>query len=127
MEEIDFESDSFEDIVAKDGRYHPRAYALLADVIAFLGGEGTKKRNRHFDSAAVMAEFRDRALDQYGPLAYTVLTEWGVTRCEDIGEMMFNLVDSGRVKKDDGDTPESFIGGYDFKEAFLGPYGTDPA
>ena len=33
MEEIDFESDTFEDIVAKDGRYNARAYALLMDVI----------------------------------------------------------------------------------------------
>ena len=28
------------------------------------------------------------------------------------------------VKKDESDTPESFVGGYDFKEAFLGPYQT---
>ena len=36
--------------------------------------------------------------------------------------MMFNLTESGRIRKDEDDTPESFSGGYDFKEAFLGPY-----
>ena len=41
---------------------------------------------------------------------------------EDVGEMMFNLTESGRIAKDEDDTPESFAGGYDFKEAFLGPY-----
>ncbi len=117
MEEIDFESDSFADIVAKDGRYAPRAYALLMDVIHYLD-EGEK----HMTGYDILEEFKERALDQYGPLTYTVLTEWGVKSCEDIGEMMFNLTEGRRVRKDDEDTPEAFVGGYDFKEAFLGPY-----
>ena len=117
MEEIDFESDTFEDIVAKDGRYNARAYALLMDVIHYLG-EGGKRMG----AADILEEFKERALDQYGPLTYTVLTEWGVGSCEDIGEMMFNLTEGHRVRKDEDDTPESFLGGYDFKETFLGPY-----
>ena len=36
--------------------------------------------------------------------------------------MMFNLTENNRVRKDENDTPESFANGYDFKEAFLGPY-----
>lgn len=117
MDEIDFESDTFEDIIAKDRRYDGRAYALLMDVVHYLGKEG-----KHMSAADIMDEFRERVLDQYGPLAYTVLSEWGVTCCEDLGEMMFNLTDFHRVRKDPDDSPESFIGGYDFKEAFLGPY-----
>lgn len=119
MEEIDFESDSFEDIVAKDNRYDARAYALLMDVVKFLG-----ECKNHVSGEDILEEFKERTLDQYGPMAYTVLTEWGVTRCEDIGEMMFNLSDAKRVRKDENDTPESFVGGYDFKEAFQGPYTT---
>ena len=117
MDEIDFASDGFEDIVAKDRRYDARAYALLMDVVHYLG-EG----DRHMTGEDILEEFRDRALDQYGPMAYTVLTEWGLGRCEDIGEMMFNLVEAHRIRRDEGDTPESFVGGYDFREAFLSPY-----
>ena len=112
MEEIDFASDTFDDIVAKDSRYDARAYALLMDVVH-------RREQGDFD---LLDEFRETALDQYGPLAYTVLTEWGVTCTEDIGEMMFNLADGRRVERKDDDTPESFAGGYDFREAFLGPY-----
>lgn len=118
MEEIDFNSDTFEDVVAKDSRYDARAYALLADVVHYLSGEDGK----HVSGEEILDEFKERALDQYGPLAYTVLTEWGVGCTEDIGEMMFNLTESGRIHKDENDTPESFSGGYDFKETFLGPY-----
>ena len=119
MQEIDFDSDSFADIVAKDSRYAARAYALLTSVIHVLSEGG-----KHISGEEILEEFRETALDQYGPLAYTVLTEWGVKRCEDIGEMMFNLVDSGRVHRDENDSAESFVGGYDFKEAFLGPFDT---
>ena len=108
MEEIDFEADTFEDIVAKDDRYDGRAYALLMDVVHYLTKDG--------------AHAGATALDQFGPLAYRVLTEWGLKSCEDIGEMMFNLAESHRIGKDENDTHESFIGGYDFEEAFLGPY-----
>ena len=118
MEEIDFDSDTFEDIVAKDSRYDARAYALLMDVIGYLGGE----EHKHMTGADILDEFKERALDQFGPLTYTVLTEWGLHATEDIGEMMFNLVDGKRVHKDEDDSPESFLGGYDFKETFLGPY-----
>ena len=112
MEEIDFDSDSFEDIVAKDSRYDARAYALLMDAVR-------RRKEADFD---LLDEFRETALDQYGPMAYTVLTEWGVTCTEDIGEMMFNLAESNRVERESGDTPESFAGRFDFKEEFLGPY-----
>lgn len=121
MEEIDFDTDSFADIIAKDDRYNPRAYALLMDVIGFLGGENGDK---HMSGEEILDEFRERALDQYGPLTYRVLLEWGVKSTEDIGEMMFNLAESHRIGRDDGDSAESFVGGYDFKEAFLGPYAT---
>ncbi len=117
MNEIDFSADSYEDILAKDSRFNARAYALLMDCVHFLG-EG----NRHMSGEDILEEFKERALDQYGPLTYTVLTEWGLKCTEDIGEMMFNLTDSNRIHKDENDSAESFAGGYDFKEAFLAPY-----
>lgn len=114
MDSIDFHSDRFEDIAAKDRRYDPRAYALLMDVVRYLGGNG----DGHMSAGDVLEEFKERTLDQYGPLSMAVLSEWGVKSCEDIGEMMFNLVESRRIGRDEGDSPEAFAGGYDFHEAF---------
>ena len=74
MEEIDFTSDTFDDIIAKDPRFNARAYALLMDVVHALTKDGA-----HTTGEDVLDEFRETALDQYGPLAYTVLTEWGAT------------------------------------------------
>ena len=112
MQEIDFDSDAFDDITAKDSRFSARAYAVLMDVVR-------RRKEGDFD---LLDEFRETVLDQYGPLSYTVLSEWGVTCTEDVGEMMFNLAEAHRVEREEGDTPESFAGRYDFKEEFLGPF-----
>ena len=117
MDAIDFNSDSFSDIMAKDDRYQPRAYALLMDVVQFLGTNG-----KPMTSEDIMDEFRDRTLDLFGPLSLAVLREWGVTKCEDLGEMMVNLAETHRVGRNSGDKPDDFVGGYDFQEAFLDPY-----
>jgi uncharacterized repeat protein (TIGR04138 family) len=85
--------------------------------VHYLGKEG-----RHMSAADIMEEFKERTLDQYGAMAYTVLSEWGVKCTEDLGEMMFNLAEGRRVRRDPDDTPDCFAGGYDFEEAFLGPY-----
>jgi len=120
MDEIDFTSDTFDDIVSRDARFDARAYALLLDVVSYL----STREKRHVSGEEVLDEFKERALDQYGPMTYTVLTEWGLSCTEDIGEMMFNLVEAHRVGRDDEDSAEAFAGGYDFKETFLGPYQT---
>ena len=119
IEELNFSRDSFQDILAKDDRYHPYAYVFLSEIVNRLM---EKSGGKHVSGEEVLEEFKEFALDQFGPLSYTVLTEWGVKACEDIGEMMFNLCDSGRIGRNEDDQPESFSGGYDFEETFLGPY-----
>lgn len=120
MDELDFEKDDFSDIIVKDPRYNARAYTLLMDVFGYLSREG----GGHASGAAILDEFKERALDLYGPMTYTVLTEWGLGETADIGEMMFNLVESKRLGQDEGDRYEDFANVYDFKETFLDPYQT---
>lgn len=114
---MNYEKDSFEDILAKDRRYNPRAYTVLMDVFLRLSAD-----MENVTSVAIMDEFRETVLDEFGPLSFHVLEEWGVTRCEDLGEMMFNLADSGRLRRSEGDEKECFAGGYDFREEFLLPF-----
>lgn len=116
MQEIDFTKDLFSDILARDRRYNPKAYALLLEAFSLI------PNSTNISYVEILDEFKELALNQYGPLAYTVLTEWGLNSCTDIGEMMFNLVESGRLAKNDGDNYEDFRNGYTFNEAFIDPY-----
>jgi len=47
---------------------------------------------------------------------------WGVRTCEDIGHMVFNLVQAGAFGKTEEDTQDMFRMGFDFEEAFSAPF-----
>ena len=116
--DIIYEKDDFSDILKKDGRFDPRAYDFILDVIheACMDAEG------HVTGRVLLDYFRDLALDAYGPLAYTVLCDWGLHSCEDVGAVVFNLYDSKRIGKTEKDSPGDFAEGFDFKHEFLDPY-----
>lgn len=116
--EISYETEDFSDILKKDARFDSRAYDFVLRVIA----EASEVAKGHVSGQELLGFFRDLALDAYGPLAYTVLTTWGLTCCEDVGAIVFNLYNAHRIGKTDQDSPADFIGGFDFREEFLGPY-----
>ena len=111
--------DTFADILARDGRYDPMVYVFTLAQFAklFEGSEG-----RNVTSADFLEEFRASALDEFGPMAYAVMRSWGLENCTDIGEVVFNLVESGRLGESESDKRADFIGGFDFKTEFLDPF-----
>ena len=69
-----------------------------------------------------MGGIREYALAQFGPMAITVLHEWGIHRGLDFGEIVFNLIDAGWLAKTKEDSRADFEGGYDFDVAFRQPF-----
>jgi uncharacterized repeat protein (TIGR04138 family) len=51
-----------------------------------------------------------------------ILEEWGVTRTSHVGDIVFNLVEGGLLKKDERDRREDFENIYDFQSAFVDEY-----
>jgi uncharacterized repeat protein (TIGR04138 family) len=51
-----------------------------------------------------------------------VLEHWGLRRSEDIGEVVFALVDTGLLMSQPTDTKEDFVQAFDFHEAFDSAY-----
>ena len=60
-------------------------------------------------------------------MAATVFKEWGITKTEDFGKIVFLLVESGKLGKTEDDKVEDFADGYDFEKAFVAPFLPDPA
>ncbi len=118
--------EAVEKILSDDRRYHADAYAFLRDALDATLKRTRKSRkeraNEDVSAPDLLEGFRQHALQEFGPMAITVLDYWGVRRCEDIGHMVFNLVQSGVFGKTDSDTLESFRGGYAFEEAFVRPF-----
>ena len=59
-------------------------------------------------------------------MVLTVFEYWGIGRCEDFGQMVFNLIQVGVFGKNDTDRIEDFSGGYSFEDAFVRPFQPSP-
>ncbi len=124
MQTLSFD-EVLERILAADARYHGGAYHLVREGLDYTQkriSKGSKTPPRHVTGPELLDGLRAHTLDQFGPMSHTVLAEWGVTRCEDFGEIVFSLVESGLLAKTDQDSRENFKGGYDFHTAFLAPF-----
>ncbi|UCC26135.1 MAG: hypothetical protein JSU98_03330 [Gemmatimonadales bacterium] len=100
----------------KDPRFHARAYLL---VLAALNHVMDRLPQRRHISGRELAEgVREVALERFGVLARTVLEHWGIRATEDVGEIVFALVEGGVLVKQDGDRIEDFRDVYDFREVF---------
>lgn len=112
-------------IAARDPRYDHAAYEFIREALDFTQkaiSKANKGKLRHISGQELLAGARAYALQQYGPMALALLNEWGIRRGEDIGELVFNLVESGLFSKTDADTRADFQGGFDFDEAFRKPF-----
>lgn len=117
--------EAVEAVSRDDQRYHPEAYIFLRDSL-----EATLKRRKkakkeaggHVAASELLEGFRIHALEEFGPMSMTVLDYWGLRCCEDVGHMVFNLVQAGVFGRTDEDTLESFSGGFDFHGAFVVPF-----
>lgn len=112
-------------ILTRDARYHRDGYAFVREALDFTQKAVLKENEgkaRHVTGQELLIGIRDFALQQFGPMTLTVLEEWGIKRCEDFGEIVFNMVEIGLLAKTDKDSREDFQGGYDFPEAFRKPF-----
>jgi uncharacterized repeat protein (TIGR04138 family) len=124
MHEVCFE-EAIELVQAKDPRYTREAYLFVREALDFTQKQISKtnrERMRHVTGQELLEGIRDYALSQYGPMSMLMLGEWGVHRCADFGELVFNMVEIGLLAKTDHDSREDFAEGYDFFEAFRRPY-----
>jgi uncharacterized repeat protein (TIGR04138 family) len=120
------------ELLCRDRRYRLDAYVFVFEALRFaqeeLGnghnrpdgggeaaGEGAGDEVRHVTGQQLCEAIRRYALQQYGALAKNVLNHWGVHSTGDFGEIVFNLIDLGSMKKTDSDRREDFDDVFDFE------------
>jgi uncharacterized repeat protein (TIGR04138 family) len=124
MQKIGF-AEALNSIVASDPRYHRDAYVFLRDALDFTTKQQKKIKGatvRHVSGPELLEGVRQYALKEFGPMVMTVFDNWGVHSCEDIGNMVFNLIGAGIFGKTEEDSIEDFKNVYDFEEAFIKPF-----
>lgn len=127
MQDLEF-SEIVELICKEDGRFDRKAYTFIRQALDCTVKELKKKhperteKSQHVSGAELLHGVRSFALDQYGPLAKTVLNGWGITRCSDFGDIVFNLIEYNVFSKTENDRREDFADLYTFEEAFVKPF-----
>lgn len=111
---------AFAEIRKRDGRYHERGYVFVLAALEFA--QTRLPQRRHLSGAELALACRDFALDQFGLLARTVLTHWGIESTTDFGRIVFLLIDVGLLARQPSDRIEDFDGVYGFEEAFRAGY-----
>ena len=124
MQEINFD-ETVEGILVRDPRYTREAYNFVREALDFTQKLIVKENRgqiRHVSGQELLDGIRQFALQQFGPMAVTVLEEWGVRNCRDFGDIVFNMVETSLLAKTDRDTRDDFQNGYDFTDAFRRPF-----
>lgn len=105
-----------EEIVDKDSRYKPDAYAFMMQALWFT--QRKLKKQGHISGRELLEGIREFILDKYGPMAKTVLRHWGIKTTDDFGEMVFNMAENRLLNKTEQDSRDDFKNVYNFDEAF---------
>ena len=125
-----FGCDGLEDRIAllrqRDRRYSRNAYFFVLDALDYtiedLGRQREVGEARHVGGREVLAGARELGASQFGPMAGIVFERWGIHRTEDVGEIVFNLIEIGLLSRRAEDTRLDFMDGSDFHHAFEEKY-----
>jgi uncharacterized repeat protein (TIGR04138 family) len=128
-------------LLKNDKRYKFEAYAFVFESLNFaqekmgLGQEHPaeeeeteppptkskegRKVERHMTGQQLCEAIRQYALEQFGLMAKSVLNSWGVNNTGDIGNIVFNLIEIGQMRKTKQDKREDFDNVFDFDTALV--------
>ena len=122
-------------LLEEDRRYPFEAYVFVFEALHYaqhalnMGAEGPggpsaepsgeeqPSAERHVTGQELCEAIRRYALEQYGYMAKTVLNNWGMHGTSDFGEIVFNLIRIGQMRKTPSDTRVDFENVFDFDAA----------
>ncbi len=118
-------------LLQEDRRYTLEAYQFVRDGLQYaqevlhLGekkgsaeASGRPKGEQHLTGQQLCDAIRQYAIAQFGMMAKTVLNSWGLHSTSDFGEVVYNLIRVGLMKKSKTDRREDFNDCYEFEHAF---------
>lgn len=111
---------SLQDLLQRDKRYPLAAYGFMLSALHVT--ISALDRPRHVCGRELADGFRHLALEQFGPMTRTVLEAWNLKSTEDLGAVVFNLIDVGLLSKSPEDRLEDFCQLYNFEQVFGSPY-----
>jgi uncharacterized repeat protein (TIGR04138 family) len=116
MKELESFLEKIEKVMDENDQYKFEAYSFVMAGLHYTVQKLPKAR--HITGKELLEGIRQYALDQYGPMARTVLEYWGIHETVDFGKIVFALVEVGVLRKQPEDKLEDFKNVYKFEDAF---------
>jgi len=104
----------------REPRFDERAYLFVLAALEYSQQRLTERR--HITGRELALACRALALERFGVMARLVLEHWGVRCTNDIGDVVFTLVDLGMLMSQPSDTRDEFTEVFDFDRAFEQEY-----
>ena len=124
-------------IVNQDSRYPVEVYWFVREALAFaadsmeLESEGfddaetdletqmhRARRERHLTGQQLCEAIRQYSLNQFGYMAKVVLMNWNIDKTDCFGDIVYNMISAGLMKKSSRDKRAHFNSVYCFNEVF---------
>ncbi len=126
-------------LLRKDPRYPLDAYLFVREALSFAADElnlGSAQFEapildieaqpsdeegiveRHLTGQELCEAIRQYAINQFGYMAQVVLGNWGIRATGDFGDIVYNMIEVGLMKKSPQDCRTHFDDVYDFEEVF---------
>ncbi|MDZ4805802.1 MAG: hypothetical protein SGI90_13160 [Candidatus Eisenbacteria bacterium] len=109
-----------EAIRADDDRYAMDAYQFVREALDWQVSRLSVRR--HVSGPELLDGAQRLAFERFGPMARTVLNHWGLVDGEDVGRIVFQLIDAGILSKTEDDRLDDFAGVVRFDEVFEAGY-----
>jgi uncharacterized repeat protein (TIGR04138 family) len=112
------------EVCRKDSRFSPQAYGFLCEALEHTSKtlDRAEGDDRHVTGQELMQGWRDLAVQQFGPMAWFVMCEWGVLSSENVGAMVYNFIEIGYFRKNETDSIHDFSDGVDLEAALKKPF-----
>ena len=113
-------------ILKRDSRYPREAYTLMPVVLEHTLRKrreaGEESSDGHLTGQQFCKGFEDYMDSLYGPFALGLLHEMNLRSTEDVGNLVYNLIEEGVFGKTARDSRQDFREVFDFDEAFRLPF-----
>jgi uncharacterized repeat protein (TIGR04138 family) len=127
MSSEQFYHDSVAKLLLDDPRYTEDAYHFVRDTVEYAAHHLQRDagRSQHISGQELLECMKLFALQEYGPMAHTVLRTWGIRETGDFGNIVFAMIGKKLLRASKDDAIEHFQNGFDFAVVFDSPFVPD--
>ncbi|MCK5708216.1 MAG: hypothetical protein KAI43_11235 [Candidatus Aureabacteria bacterium] len=114
-------------IIRTDKRFQVEAYTFVMECLHFYTQNKKLPTGKHITGRELLLGFRDYAQKSFGPMAKFTLNLWGIHTTQDVGDIVYNMIDKGLMGREEADSLDDFKDVYNFDDIFKEDYFSEEA